>query len=532
MTFIKEIFLGREKLFTPNAIIFHGALLAMSFAFVYVFSYSTSFGYDLLGGDSAIFQVVGKYWTQGYLPYVELFENKGPLLFFIDAIGYAIYPRSGIMVPQIIFLYLSCLFIWRAMELYSSSKWKVFFLLLTLIYYAAHYEEGNHVTEYTLPFLSAAVYCFLLSLKEDKFPPLYAFIYGLGFGGCFLIRLSDAAQICCQCFLIAVFLLQARDFKTLWQNFLSFLAGFAAIVLPFVIYFAAHDALYDMIYGTIIFNVKYALENTSPTTLLFRVYYSAFHYLPLFAIIIVAALALKQKPKSRLLWSGIFVAVIMTLMFLKLHIADQYEMIVFATAPLLFAVLHESRDALQRIWDATGFSTKRLLIKIFLVAAVFQVYVMIFFLKAAVLNEETLTYMFFTSYSKQAEVANVHERENVLSLKALIPDDERNSFVCWGDTCTGAHWILQTGIKPRNRFFTNVRWMAKADLSLRDEWFDDVRCYPPLWILYGTDPNRKTGAPLSWTEDTELEKLLAEKYSLKGEVFIYPQMMKLYKLKG
>ena len=140
--------------------------------------------------------------------------------------------------------------------------------------------------------------------------------------------------------------------------------------------------------------------------------------------------------------------------------------------------------------------------------------------------------MFFTSYSKQAEVSNVHERENLLRLKALIPDDERNSFVCWGDTCTGAHWILQTGIKPRNRFFTNVRWMAKADLSLRDEWFDDVRCYPPLWILYGTDPNRKTGAPLSWTEDTELEKLLAEKYSLKGEVFIYPQMMKLYKLKG
>lgn len=531
MMFIKEIFLGREKLFTSNAIIFHGALLAMSFAFVYVFSYSTSFAYDLLGGDSSIFQVIGKYWTQGYLPYVDLFENKGPLIFFINAVGYAIYPRSGVMVPQIISLYLSCLFVWRAMELYSSSLWKVFFLLLTLIYYAAHYEEGNHVSEYSVLFLSASTYCFLRSLKEDKFPPLYGFIYGLGFGACFMIRLSDAAQICCQCFLVAVFLLQARDFKTLWQNVLSFLAGFVIICLPFVIYFAAHDALYDMIYGTIIFNVKYSLENTLPKTLLVRVYYSAFHYLPLFAMIIVAALALKQSPKSRLLWSGIFVAAMMTLMFLKLHPADQYNMIVFATAPLLFAVLHESRNALQRIWDAAGFSPKKLLVKILLVAAVFQVYVMIFFLKAAVLNEETLTYMFFTSYSKQAEVANVHERENVLRLKALIPDDERDSFVCWGNTCTGAHWILRTEMKPRNRFFTSVSWIAMADPSLRDEWFDDVRCDLPLWILYGTNPNRKPGEPPSWIEDAELEQLLAEKYFLRGEVYIFPQMMKLYRLK-
>ena len=164
MNLIKEIFLGREKLFTPNAIIFHGALLVMSFAFVYVFSYSTSFGYDLLGGDSAIFQAIGKYWTQGYLPYVDLFDHKGPLIFFINAIGYMIYPRSGIMALQIICLYLSCLFIWRAMELYLSNRWKVFFLLLTLIYYAAHYEEGNHVTEYTLPFLSAAAFAFSSTL--------------------------------------------------------------------------------------------------------------------------------------------------------------------------------------------------------------------------------------------------------------------------------------------------------------------------------------------------------------------------------
>ena len=183
----KEIFLGEEKNFTLNVILFHAVMILMSFMFVYIFSYSTSFRYDMLGGDSSIFQSVGKFWAQGHLPYVELFEHKGPLLFLIDAIGYAIYPRAGIMVPQIIFLYLSCLFIWRAMNLYSSSAWKTFFLLIALIFYAAHYEEGNHVEEYSV-------------LKNFFPPPLYGFVYGFGFGACVLIRTSDAAQICCQTF--------------------------------------------------------------------------------------------------------------------------------------------------------------------------------------------------------------------------------------------------------------------------------------------------------------------------------------------
>ena len=149
--FVDDIFFGEEKFFTLNGIIFHVALILTSFVFVYLFSYSTSFGYHLFGCDSVLFQAVGKFWAQGYLPYVELFEHKGPLLFLIEAIGYAIYPRAGLMVLQIIFLYLSCLLAWRTMELYSSNALhKIFFLMVMLIFYASHYEEGNHVEEYSV----------------------------------------------------------------------------------------------------------------------------------------------------------------------------------------------------------------------------------------------------------------------------------------------------------------------------------------------------------------------------------------------
>lgn len=484
--------------------------------------------------DSAVFQVVGKYWLEGVIPYKDLFDHKGALVYVANALGYAIYPRAGVMVPQIICLYLSSLFVWRAMELYwRGNVVKIFFLALTLIYYAAHYEEGNHVTEYSVPFLSVAAYCFLRSLKENVFPPLYGFIYGLGFGACFLIRLSDAAQICCQVFLVAIFLLQARAFKNLWRNVLSFGAGVVSIVLPFVIYFAAHDALYDMLYGTLLLNINYTVDETIHLEPFDRTIHAAVHYLPFLAMMLVATLALLQNPKSRLLQSGLFIEAAVVFMLINLRPSDQYAMIFFAVAPILFAVIYESNDALQNIWRNPKFSFKRLLIKLLIGLMVIHFYILTSHLKGIILNEQSEMASFFSTYKKHEELFNSSERQNILKLRSLIPESERASFACWGNFCTGSHWILQADMKPRERFFMNNSLLTKMDPRIRQEYFGNLRRDYPLWIVYGVDPNRKPGEPpRTSVEDAELEQLLKEKYSLKGETFIYPQIMKLYRLKG
>lgn len=534
---VKELFLGSDKKISLNVIFFHVALIFTSFSFVYTFSYSTSFGYSLLGGDSAVFQAVGKLWLEGVIPFKEIFDHKGPIVHLINAIGYAIYPRAGIMVPQIIFLYLSCLFVWRAMELYWQGRIKIFFLLLTLIYYAAHYEEGNHVAEYSVLFLSAASWCFLRVLKNsegEKFfhPPMYGFVYGFGFGACVLIRTSDAAQICCQTFLVAIFLWQARAFKNLWQNFLSFCAGFVTICLPFVIYFAAHDALYDMIYGTLLFNLKYAGFIPPRLPIVADIIFVGLHFLPLFGMIIVAAFALKSKPKSRLFLSGIFIGTMMALMLIKLRHAVQYSMILFATAPIIFAVVKESRDELKNIWHGTKFSPKRFLVKLLVALTVLYFVLTTVYLEKVLLVEQNTLFFLFSAYDKRASVLNSNERENVLKLQAIIPEDERASFACWADYCTTPHWLLYTGMKPRERLFMNNTHLTTIDPQLREEWFRHVREDYPLWILYGTTIYRPPGVlPNKLTEDSELEKLLAEKYSFKGRVYIPPQMMNLYRLR-
>lgn len=527
---LKEIFLGRERTLTPKGIIFHAALILISVLFVYMFSYSTSFRYSMFGGDSAVFQVVGKYWLEGVIPYKDLFDHKGALVYVANALGYAIYPRAGVMVPQIICLYLSCLFIWRATGLYwRGNGVKIFFLALTLIYYAAHYQEGNHVTEYSVPFLSAAAYCFLRSLKENIFPPLYGFVYGVGFGACFLIRLSDAVQICCQVFLVAIFLLQARAFKDLWKNILSFCAGIVLIVLPFVIYFAAHGALYDMFFGTFLFNLKYTTLPLQKFPTLSYVLYCGVHFMPLFVLIVVSLRKIFANSQSRLAWSGFFMGIALLVMLVNFRLFRHYCMILLPMAPMIFAVLAEPTPFIKNLFKRILFRFSVVLVGIYILlnfailSAPFKLYIVaedVIEIQKQDLNGNIflLPKLVATKY----DLIN-DEFSTVEDLARLIPDDEKNSIVTWGYYCTTPHWVLETSIKPRERLFFLNETFGKIDPAFREEFFGNLRKDYPLWILYGKSNGE--------TPDAEFEQLLEEKYSLKGQTFIYPQVMKLYRLK-
>ena len=64
-------------------------LSLMAIFYILIFSTTTSpFWGEPFAGDSAMFQTIGKYWAKGHLPYVSLWDSKGPIIFFINAIGY------------------------------------------------------------------------------------------------------------------------------------------------------------------------------------------------------------------------------------------------------------------------------------------------------------------------------------------------------------------------------------------------------------------------------------------------------------
>lgn len=534
MNLFHEIFLGEEKIFSRKVIFFHVALILTSVAFVYMFSTSTSPRYNSWSDDSAIFQAVGKAWSEGLLPYVDIFENKGPLIFFIDAIGYMIAPRVGIFLFQIPAMYLSMLLMWRALRLRLSCKATFVAAMFIMIFYAAYYLDGNRTEEWSMPFLMAATYFFLRGLKNSSdgkifCPSIVGLIDGLGFGACVLLRATNAAPICCYVFLTMIFLIQAHEFKTLLKNFLSFCAGFAVIVLPFMIYFAAHGALYDMLYGTILLNVLYTTGTEHYPLNEIYFFYVTINLLPLILLLAVSVAGLLHE-RTRLLWSCLFVGAAMLIFMMGLRPYQGYCVLIVPTMPLLFHAADAVREMysvpLKRLWQAEDFSFGRFALKFF-----------------AVCIGATLCLPLW-SYAKNFHDAVVFApsgNENstaMLKLADIIPTHERKSFATWGRGGFIAEWTLTTGLQSREKFFGYIKSFGETDPSIRETWFRHVNENPPLWILYcwlkvENDEKYKDSIIVKYlgNKDAELERLLAEKYSLAGEEHISSQVMKLYRLK-
>ena len=457
---LREIFLGEEKFFNRNVATFHAAIFFAAVMFLYLFSYSTSPRYESFGDDSAIFQAVGKCWADGLLPYVGAFENKGALLFAIDALGYLIYPRDGIFLLQVPFMYFSMLFTWRAVELFCSRRTTFALWLFMILWRAAIFYEGNRTEEYSMPFLLAGTYLFLRWLRDGKnfCPPSIGFVYGLGFGACVLLRTTNCLPICCYVLLTTFALIRAGAFKNIRQNFLSFWAGFATIVLPFVIYFAAHGALYDMIYGTILINVLHATSfNPDHADFIdLMVPYGLFRLNLLLWFIAASLVAIVLDRKNFLAWSGLVTGAAMLFMLMKGRPFYGYPELIAGILPLMFAVFVELR-------------TKLLTSKNFFRRAIYCV-LFVGLLTCAGIQSAYL-YALFSSNTDGATVAFVREENRLIhNLQAHIPSAERNSVIMWGESRPIGVFILESDILPRCRFFGNVTcFFGKSDSAVIDE---------------------------------------------------------------
>ena len=531
MTFFREIFLGEEKIFSRKVILFHGALILMSVAFLYFFSTSTSPYSNSLGDDSAIFQAVGKGWAEGLMPYVDLFENKGALIFLIDALGYMIYPRYGIFLLQIPATYISFLFTWRSLGIFLSGKARIAAALFMFIYHVNYSFDGNRTEEWSMPFLMASTYFLLRGLKTEKFscPPIVGLINGLGFGVCVMLRMLNAAPLCCCALLSAIFLLRAGEFKVLPKNILNFCAGTVIIVLPFVIYFAAHGALYDAFYGTILLNVLYSAQrqNYLLTHLSDYTEYILINFTPLCLMILIGALEF-LKSKSRLAIGGIFIGAAMLVLMFKLSPYFGYCALITPTLPIFLALLAAFLKNFRELWFAKEFSFKRTACKFVVLIAMIYPFTLIYLMTVQMSNY----------YSEFLFQYNRRELSDMLRLKELIPPEERNSVMCWSAGLQASHWILSTGIMPRCRFFNNVKAFAAVDPNVKREWLDTARADPPKWIIYSAHPSEFSGREASpWIKafkqnrDFDVERLLQKKYNLMGKTETYQDFFWLYRLK-
>lgn len=237
--------------------------LPLAFLFLGIFSWSTSPLFINEGADSAVFKTMGQALLQGKVIYRDIFDHKGPYLYFINALGQWLIPgRTGIFVLQVAACSTALWYLFRTAKLFLKSSSALICVVLSLVFFGGHILEGNQCEEWMMYVVCIAFYyacSYFVNKHEEDHPPLYAFLYGLCFGFSFFIRPNDAvAWVGGIMSGLVVWLFYRKRYKNALINGLCFFCGFSVMALPVLIYFGYHGAISDMWYGLIGFNHEYS----------------------------------------------------------------------------------------------------------------------------------------------------------------------------------------------------------------------------------------------------------------------------------
>ena len=480
----------RKKEDIKNLLILFGCFLFAQL----LFSCFTSplFPYNA-GDDSAIFSLMGKGITEGKILYIDLFDHKGPLIFFIDALGHLLGGRLGIFFLQCCsgFCALSAMYFCGKQLRYSKRYTSflecffIFFAGFSVFIYAM--QGGNLTEEYSVLFISTAIYFIVKysvsAAEQVQHPPVYAFVYGICFTLLAFLRLNNAVTICAGVLPIILFLLYKKEYKNVLLNLLFGVLGIAVVAAPIGIYFHNHDALDEMIGAAFLHNFQIMGSQSHFSLMWYPIRYTTL-YLPLIICILMLALHLYRTKKAEFV--DVVFGSILFFNLINLWIANRFQhyFLVFMPVYILF---------LNRYFTIE----KNNIIRIFVIIC-------------TVLHILFAGYFFGGRIYRYLEGSTTSRYETICSDMSKIPEDERDSVIGY---MVRAEDYLHGDIIPCYKYYTLQEGWAQVNPEILTDFMNYLRSKNrPLWVF--TNPDE---------DSQELADILSEHYSLqfKSEYLIF-----------
>ena len=254
-------------------------LFLVSFVFVTLFSRSTSFLYIFEGGDPAIFKQMGLALLRGKTLYVDYFDNKGCILYLIQALGLWLGGDFFILIMQAISLTITLLIWDKILALYRNERDRLICLGFALTLLLCFYQDGDLTEEWCLPFASYPILVYFRALKSDKgINPINMFVVGICFGIIAFIRINNAAPFLGFIAYYWIQLLINKSYKKLFQSIFLFLIGLCIIAATCILYFylkAGWHGVDEMVYAIFTSNIEYMGIKVRQKAFLY-VFYSLF----------------------------------------------------------------------------------------------------------------------------------------------------------------------------------------------------------------------------------------------------------------
>ena len=227
------------------------AFLALLFASTASPLYATNFW-----TDTNIYFTIGRGLREGLMPYRDLFDHKGPLLYLLYglAAGISNTDFSGVFLLEVLFLaaFLFLAFRFAGKAGASAAAFAAPPLAAMAVCGCRAFTQGGSAEEFCLPFLLLGMGCAAELIRpeeksngENKARIVSAALFGISAAAVFLIKYTDCGLF----FGLGLFMVfsvwRARGMASVFRMFVWMLLGFLVLCALVFGYYALRGALSD-----------------------------------------------------------------------------------------------------------------------------------------------------------------------------------------------------------------------------------------------------------------------------------------------
>lgn len=447
----------------------------------------------MMNYDSGIFMMVGKGILEGKELYTEIFDHKGPILFGIEALG-MLGGRMGIFVIQTLFMSVNLCLLDKIAKIWMRTKKEIWTIrILTLVLLAYPLSNGNLSEEYSLPFIYLSLYLFFKDWFEGRKPKkIHSYLYGICFGVLTFIRINNGITICAIVGCWMVLLIWNKEWKELAKNLLAGIVGILTIAAPIILYFGMKGSLYEMVYATFLFNIKYSAKMSFVSN--FSSKSTVAHMVILFSPLLFAVFVFAVKCKKTIMLAMEFILLANIMILFLGYGYNHYFTIAVPIITVMLCVLFDEDNGIR-------IPMSDIVIRYGSMAMIAGYFIL--FVRIIVIN---INDYYIDKWVQQ-------EYEVVENSIGIIPEEERDSVL---GIDVFAKYYLMGEVLPCYKYGILQKHWSNSDASIMEKTLEYVDTESPIWVMvqpgYGVE---------------ELEKILSDKYDEK----IKNKYIEIYRIK-
>lgn len=209
--------------------------------------------------DSGVFLYIGRQIVNGNFPYLDVWDHKGPLLYYLNAAGLraANGQAWGVWGIEFFLLTLALFFVFDLVYAVGGVL-AAAGAVLSGFYFLKLFVLGNLTEEYYLFFACLIFYLFYLANKATGNQRVLFLLIGLAAAGGFLLRPNNIGAPLAVMIALAIIDLRRKDYNLFFEKSGFFLIGFLILNLIFIVYFGFHGVLSNYIDQVFVYNLVYS----------------------------------------------------------------------------------------------------------------------------------------------------------------------------------------------------------------------------------------------------------------------------------